>query len=59
VTTAVGVEVAVLEPALLEAVTARRSLKPTSPGPSRYVCEPVPTPLQALPVLSHRCHWYE
>jgi hypothetical protein len=58
-TTAVGSEAAVLEPPSLEAVTRKRSVKPTSAAPSKYVCAVAPlTDEQLEPALSQRCHWY-
>ena len=57
-TTEVGVEVALCEPFLFDAVTATRIVEPTSAFPSLYVVEVAPaTRLHAFPVRSQRSHW--
>src|SRR5581483_5647265 len=55
-TAAVALDVAVVEPAPLDAVTSMRSAWPTSPAPSVYVCDVVPVALQLLPPESQSSH---
>src|SRR6059036_2692889 len=56
-TTAVGTEVAVVEPALFVAVTATRSVVPASTCLSWYVCAVAPPiAAQLPPVESQRLH---
>ena len=56
-TTAVGSELALLEPALFVAVTTTRIVKPTSAASAVYVFDVAPLMLpQLLPLVSHRCH---
>jgi hypothetical protein len=58
-TTAVGADVAVLEPALFDAVTTTRIVDPTSAADAAYD-EPVAPGVaaQLAPPASQRCHWY-
>ena len=57
-TTAVGSETAVVVPAALLAVTATRTVEPTSAPPSVYVAAVAPgTSTQVAPAESQRCHW--
>jgi hypothetical protein len=58
-TSAVGSEFAVPEPLLFDAVTATRSVLPTSPAVGEYVeLVAPPIELQPFPELSQRSHWY-
>jgi len=58
-TTAVCADVAVAEPAELEAVTATAILEPTSAAVNPYVCAVAAvTSLQLAPLVSQRRHWY-
>jgi hypothetical protein len=58
-TTSVGSDVAVALPSVFDAVTATRSVLPTSVLPGEYVCfvAPVMSP-QTLPSEEQRRHWY-
>ena len=57
--TALGADVAVLEPVACVAVTTTLSVRPTSADVKRYVCAVAPTMLeQPPPFWSQRCHWY-
>ena len=58
-TTSVGADVAVLEPPALLAVTATRSVEPTSAASTPNV-EAVASGIstQPAPLASHRRHWY-
>src|SRR4051812_22464230 len=59
VTTAVCDDVAEAEPSGFDAVTTTRSVFPTSPVTTLYVCCVAPEiDVHALPRLSHCCHWY-
>jgi hypothetical protein len=58
-TTAVGMEVAVADPAEFDAVTCIRIVAPTSLAESEYdACVAPPTSRQLPPLESHRFHWY-
>jgi hypothetical protein len=58
-TSAVCAETAVAEPPLFDAVTAARSVDPTSPLPSAYEADDAPLTFEhAPPLLSQRRHWY-
>jgi hypothetical protein len=57
-TALVGVDTAVVDPFLLEAVTAKRNLKPTSALTGEYVAAVAALmALQFAPLESQRCHW--
>jgi len=59
VTTAVGTDVELVEPALFVAVTATRNVVPTSACVSTYVCAVAPPiAAQLAPVASQRLHAY-
>jgi hypothetical protein len=56
-TTALGADVALLEPAAFEAVTTTSSVVPTSPGANWYVDPVAPeTFAQLFPDWSQLCH---
>ena len=57
-TTAVGAELALLEPTEFEPVTATRNVEPTSAATTVYDCDVAPlTLVQLFPLVSQRRHW--